>query len=282
MTTNVRQSNTATTETGWAAHLRLAFVVRGARTVLGRCRRFGPLAIQRPFYPEDDVCHAYLLHPPGGVAGGDTLNLECSVGPAARAVVTTPGATKFYCSNGPLATQHLALDVAAGALLEWLPQENIFFERANVRSRTHIKLAADAALAYWEIHCLGRPVNDIPFDQGALDSTLTVEREGMPILIERLRVNADNRLDSTGLRGHAISATAVFGPTRAAMTECIRELTNAPGPGVSGVTRLEDFLVVRHLGPSSEHARQLFQTIWNTLRPDVSALAPCQPRIWRT
>ncbi len=61
--------NPQTENTGWKANLSLEFKATALRTVISKREHKGPLAIQRPFYPEDDVCHVYLLHPPGGVVG---------------------------------------------------------------------------------------------------------------------------------------------------------------------------------------------------------------------
>jgi len=91
----------ATMQTGWQAHLSLGFSRRGNQTVLAERRQYGPLTVQRPFYPEGMPCHLYLLHPPGGVVGGDELDVQIKVEPEAHALLTTPGATKFYRSAGP-------------------------------------------------------------------------------------------------------------------------------------------------------------------------------------
>ena len=115
---------------GWQASLRLGFAPRAARTALVHREQRGPLAVQRPFYPEGDTCHLYLLHPPGGVVGGDRLDIEARTTGEAHALVTTPGATKFYLSAGHTAHQTQRLRVGAGGALEWLPQENIFFPGA--------------------------------------------------------------------------------------------------------------------------------------------------------
>ena len=116
---------------GWEASLELGFERRAERTVLAQRRQRGPLAVQRTFHPEGDTCHLYLLHPPGGVAGGDRLVIDTRLKPGARALVTTPGATKFYNSIGPEASQLQRFSIDEGCL-EWLPQENIFFPDAAV------------------------------------------------------------------------------------------------------------------------------------------------------
>ncbi len=105
---------------GWRAELRLGFARSGERTVLAERRHVGPLQVQRPFYPEGGrFCHVYVLHPPGGVVGGDELRLDVDVAGHAHALVTTPAAGKFYRSRGPRALQLQILRVAPHASLEW-------------------------------------------------------------------------------------------------------------------------------------------------------------------
>src|SRR5258705_8841660 len=94
----------------WKAELRLEFERREGRTVLAKRRHDGPLVVQKPLYPEGGaVCHAILVHPPAGIAGGDELEFSACAGEGAHALLTTPGAGKWYRSGGAWARQRLDL-----------------------------------------------------------------------------------------------------------------------------------------------------------------------------
>jgi hypothetical protein len=65
----------------WHASLQLDYTLEGTRTV-ARHAHNGPLRILQSLYPEGDaVCHNVLVHPPGGLVGGDTLDITATVGP---------------------------------------------------------------------------------------------------------------------------------------------------------------------------------------------------------
>lgn len=265
---------------GWQARLELGFGLRAGRTALVHRQQRGPLAVQRPFYPEVGTCHLYLLHPPGGVVGGDSLHIHAEVAEGAHALVTTPGATKFYLSAGDTAEQVQTLRVASGAALEWLPRENIFFPGAIAKLNTRIELSAGARFIGWETQCLGLPVNAERFDSGHADFKLQIERESRPLLLDRLRVNTHSLNGAAGLRGLPVNATLLATPAGDAELEQVRALL-AEAPN-TGVTLIDDLLVVRYLGDSTEHCGNLFATIWATIRSGVIGRPPCPPRIWST
>src|SRR5512147_1863763 len=157
----------------WSARLQLGFEQRAGRTVLAERRHDGPLVVQKPLYPEGDaVCHAIVVHPPAGIAGGDELELHARAGDGAHALLTTPGAGKWYRSAGPWASQKLRFEVAGA--LEWLPQETIVFEGALARLSTQVRLQGDARYLGWEILCLGRTGSGEKFGKGEvrLDTAL--------------------------------------------------------------------------------------------------------------
>ncbi len=269
--------------TGWQANLSLVFERRGDGTVLSENRHTGPLRLQRPFYPEPGVCHAYVLHPPGGVVGGDRLSVDALVRPGAAALITTPEATKFYRSNGQCAVQESHLQIDTGGILEWLPQETIVYPGAVGEIATQVSLEDDAGFIGWEILCIGLPACDRPFDQGALTATLAIHRSGRPLLIERLHLKGGADLARpTGLRGHTVNATFLTAGCTAEVVDLARQTVEERPEILAGVTQVEDLLVVRCLGHHSFEARQLFESLWVRLRPLLFGKASCPPRIWAT
>jgi len=268
---------------GWAASLELWFERRAGRTVLARQRRHGPLTVQRAFHPEAGVCHLYPLHPPGGVVGGDRLNIAVDLASGAHALLTAPGATKVYRSAGPRAELIQRLQAGEGACLEWLPQEVILFPGAKLHARTRVDLGPGARFIGWETACLGRPVIGERFVAGAADLGLEVWREGRPLLADRLRVEGSESLDTpSGLRGHPVSATFLASGTSAADLSAARAgLPPAEGL-LLGLTRVEDLLVARCLAPVVEPVQRTFRALWGILRPRLLGRPACPPRIWAT
>ena len=265
---------------GWPAQLELGLAPRFGRTALVQRKQRGPLAVQRPFYPEGDVCHLYLLHPPGGVVGGDSLHIQCKVVEGAHALVTTPGATKFYLSAGAEAEQKQSLRIAAGGGLEWLPQENIFFPGAITGLQTMIELSESARFIGWEVNCLGLPANSERFASGHAEFQLHIERDNRPLLLDRLTVTPEKLHGKAGLRGLPVNATLLATPAGEIELELVRELLAETHR--AGVTLIDNLLVVRYLGDSTEQCRNLFIKIWTAIRTTVMGRTPCPPRIWST
>ena len=278
--------------TGWEARLELGFVARGDRTVLGELRHQGPLRVQRPFYPEGGTCHVYLLHPPGGVVGGDRLEIGVRVAEGAHALVTTPGAAKFYRSAGPRARQVQRLDVATGGVLEWFPQESILFPGAQLRLATEIDLAPGARFLGWEVTSLGRPAIGERFATGSADLGLALWRDGVPLLLERQRITDGDALDGpAGLRGYPVTGTFLASGAIPADLAAVREAA-APGgteppfgpvrAPVWAATLLDDLFVCRALAGATEPLQRLFIALWGILRPRLLARPACPPRVWST
>jgi urease accessory protein len=262
----------------WKAELRLGFARRGERTVLAERRHDGPLVVQKPLYPEgDDVCHAIVVHPPAGIAGGDALELSAVAGERAHALLTTPGAGKWYRSAGPWAEQRLRFDVSGA--LEWLPQETIVFDGALARLDTEIRLSGDARYLGWEILCLGRTGSGERFTRGEIRLSTRLYRDGKLLWLERGQLEGGGRLleSPVGLQGRTVCATLV-----ASSAVPMIDLAACREVESLSVTQLPGVLVARYLGDSTEDAKRRFASVWKLLRPALFGRAAHPPRIWST
>jgi urease accessory protein len=273
--------------TTWQARLALGFERRGAATILSRREHTGPLRIQKPLYPEGEaVCHAIVLHPPSGIVGGDELTLEATVGAHGHALLTTPGAGKWYRSAGEWARQRLLFEVAEAGVLEWLPQETIVFDGARSEMHGEINLAADAGFIGMEILCLGRRASGESFASGALRLENRVRRNGRPIWLERGRIEGGSDLltSPVGLAGYTVSGTllATAPGLDAGLNQACRAIASHEPGAHHGVTQTPEILVARYLGHSSEAARRWFVDLWRVLRPALVGRAAHVPRIWNT
>lgn len=273
---------------GWQARLRLGFD-RGTRgTRLFERHHVGPLRVQKPLYPEGaPVCHAVIVHPPGGVVGGDALDIDISAGNGAQALLTTPGAGKWYRTNGRCSRQDVHIDIEGGAALEWLPQETLFYRDAQVELTHEVSLGAGARYLGSEILCFGRTAAGETFSGGTVHQTTTIRREGELVWHEQGQVDGAGSVMHSpfGLGGNTVCATLIAcGLTLDAdqLRQLRQELDSASCSGLSGVTQLPQIVVVRHLGRSSEAARAVVLAAWRRLRPLLLGREVSIPRLWNT
>ena len=235
--------------------------------------------MQRPFYPDDDgTCHTYILHPPAGIVGGDDLKVALNLAPHSRVLMTTPGATRWYFSDGRTATLRQIARVADAAVLEWLPQETLLFDGARAHSTTRIALDGSALYLGCEITGLGRPACGERFTRGQLDLRFELLRDGCLLLRERLVA----RGAPPGLRGNTALMTFVMSGANPVVLEAARDTCAGIADALCAATLIDDVLICRGLAsecaPLISASRQLRQT----LRPLVFGTAAANPRIWRT
>jgi urease accessory protein len=271
------------------ATLSLGFADDAGTTRLVERTHFGPLRVQKPLYPEGpEVCHAIVVHPPGGVVGGDELTIGACVGIHAHAFITTPGAAKWYKANGHVSRQDIHLGVADHASLEWMPQETIFFDAAQVQLDNLISLGKNATYIGCEILCFGRTASGESFNSGKNTQRNAIRREGKLIWFEQGSImgGSNSMASPLALSGNTVCATVIaVGKTLPpSLINTIREdaaaLTNQVGS--FGITQLKSVLVARYLGNSSEVARQLTTLVWQHLRPELLGREGIVPRIWNT
>jgi urease accessory protein len=274
----------------WHASLELDYQRPDTRTTLQH-RHHGPLRILKSLYPEGEaVCHNVIVHPPGGLVGGDTLDIAVRVAAGAHALLSTPGATRFYRSNGPEAAQRVQLQLAAGARLEWLPLETIAYPDCKARNTLTMALEPGAECLGWDVCALGLPAAGEPFTRGLLHQQLAWPG----VWLERARMDAaDTRLldGPVGLAGQRALGTlwlASGTPREAAQTEALLEAArealaaDADPTVLAGATGPEPRLIVlRALAPQVEPLMAAFQRAWARLRALAWGMGAEPPRIWR-
>lgn len=274
----------------WHARLHLSYQHESERTV-ARFRHDGPLRILQSLYPEGDaVCHNVLVHPPGGLVGGDTLDIEIEGADGSHGLITTPGASRFYRSEGDLALQRTRIRLAAGARLEWLPLEAICYSGCRAENQLSIEVEPGAELIGWDVTALGLPNAGQPFERG----TYLQHIEVPGVWLERGRIDAaDHRLlqSPIGLGGHRCMASLFFvagSPVARARRDALlahaRSLLEAsPLAESAGATSPHaEVVVLRVLAPVVEPAMQLLRQVWQAWRAELWRLPAATPRIWST
>ncbi|MGO4393755.1 urease accessory protein UreD [Variovorax sp. M-6] len=272
----------------WHARLDLDYQLEAQRSV-ARFRHDGPLRILQSLYPEGDaVCHNVLVHPPGGLVGGDTLDIRVRAAAGSHGLITTPGASRFYRSDGELALQRSELVVESGARLEWLPLEAICYSGCRAENRLTLRVDPGAELIGWDVTALGLPNAGKPFELGTLQQHI----EAPGVWLERGRIDArDQRLlqSPLGLAGHRCLASIFFvagSPIARARCEAALEAArslieaHALGESAGATSPHPGIIVLRTLAPVVEPAMHLLRQVWQAWRAELWGLAGQPPRIW--
>jgi urease accessory protein len=272
----------------WHAQLDLDYRLEQQRST-ARFRHDGPLRILQSLYPEGDtVCHNVLVHPPGGLVSGDTLDIRVRAASGSHGLITTPGASRFYRSEGELARQRTELTLEPGARLEWLPLEAICYSGCRAENRLTLRVAPGAELIGWDVTALGLPNAGKPFEQGTLQQHI----EAPGVWLERGRIDAsDLRLlqSPLGFAGHRCIASIFFvagspiaRERREAALDAARSLIERDAlQENAGVTSPHaEVIVLRALAPVVEPAMQLLRQVWMAWRAELWKLPGQPPRIW--
>jgi urease accessory protein len=272
-------------EHGWRARLDLRFDRDGGRTRLAHRAHEGPLVVQKPLYPEgESVCQCIVVHPPGGIAGGDELSIEVDAGALTAVQLTTPGAAKWYRAAGRKARQNIRLQAGDGALVEWLPQATIVFDGVDGASTTRVELAANSVYIGWDVVCLGRTASAEQFGNGMWRQRIEIVRDGALVWSERVALRGGDALlaSRVGLNGAPVFGTfvAMAAPLPDDLLAACRRETPARGEGV--VTRLPHALVGRFRGDAADSAHEYFRALWAIVRPRIAGRSAVPARIWST
>ena len=272
----------------WRAELKLDYTRESQRSV-ARYLHQGPLRILQSLYPEgDQICHNVLVHPPGGLVGGDILDIQITVAEGAHGLISTPSATRFYKSGGQAALQQVVATLDPGARLEWLPLEAIAYNDCEATNRAVFNLAPSAELITWDVTALGLPSSNMAFTQGHFQQH--IEISGVWLERGNIRGNDTRWLNSPlGLAGDKCIASLVFAsgstiePQRATQAlEAARDVIEAhPLRLQAGITCAHpQVIVLRVMSPLVEPTMDLLKKVWAVWRHTLWNLPSTPPRIW--
>ena len=269
----------------WQANLRLKFIQRDLKSILSERSHSGPLRVQRPFYPEaENICHVYILHPPGGIVSGDDLKVDIAIEERAWGLITAPGATKIYRNNRKQARQSVHIKVKSQGTAEWLPQESIFYDDAAANTQVRADVASDAKFVGWEITCLGRPASGQNLKKCNIKNRFEIWKDGIPIVLERARYVTGHPVFGAawGLRSCPVTGILICTESDSSLLQQVRESTAVGNESLFAATQVRGVLVCRYLGFKVQEAKHTFRNIWNIIRPNVLGAQPVNPRIWNT
>lgn len=274
----------------WCARVDLDYLrPPGSGRTLARFRHAGPLRLLQSLYPEGEgICHNVLIHPPGGLVGGDRLDIRIDAQAGSHGLVTTPGATRYYRSEGAAAVQDTRIAVRSGARMEWLPLETLCYDGCLAENRLRLELEPDSELIGWDVLALGLPNAGKPFLHGEVLQHLDLA--GAWLESGRIGGGDTCLLDGpVGLAGHRCMATVFLASgtpmapaARERALEIAREAVEAdPLRPAAGATSPDPRLVVvRALAPLVEPAMQLAQRIRAGWRAGLWQLHGAPPRVW--
>jgi urease accessory protein len=193
----------------------------------GGVTRLPVLASQVPLVLRRTPEAVYLVGGAAGPIGGDELGLRISVGPGAFLRVRTAAASIALPGPDGLESVFLiAIDVAAGARLEYLPEPVVVSAGARHATIIRATLADGASLLLRDELLLGRHGEA----GGAARSVLHVTYAGRPLLRQSLEVSGADpvTMGPTLLDGHRAVGTVLW------VNPASRELSGGPVPGRTG------------------------------------------------
>jgi urease accessory protein len=284
----IGNANEARAVKRWQGALDLRFTKSENRTILCRCRHLGPLRVQKPLYPEGpEICHVVVIHPPGGLADRDDLSICLTLEEGAHSVVTTPGATKWYKAKEG-STFRVTIVLQRGAVLEWLPNESIYFAGASARTTLRIQLAAEAIACGWDINMLGRIASGESWETGELRAaTEFIHEDGSLLWSERTLLRAGSELVRApqGLGGYPIFGTlwCVGGKSQPDVIAALAAELPFTSELRAGISLLPDgVLLIRAVGRQIEPVKSLMVDCWSRIRPMVVGRNAQALRLWST
>lgn len=240
----------------------LAFRVSGTGTAVDTAYAESPLRLLTP-RNHGTAGWAYTSTLGGGLVDGDQLELEISVGPGARAFVSSQGPTRVFRSTRGAASVTCAR-VAEGGALMLFPDPTACFAGARYAQTTEVCLAPESSLLLWEALSAGRE----RWGFTRCETTLRV----LPYLDERWLLDPEQGpLAERMGRFGAIGTLLVVGPLFASLAQSIQERIDA-GPVREGAALVESVSPLRDGAVVVRAAAPTVQQLLQRLRRHLSTL----------
>lgn len=265
---------------------RIAFRLRAdGRTVLADLYQRAPCRMMFPATESDEPVQAVLLTTSGGLTGGDRTRIAASIGPGARATLTTQAAEKIYRALPAAgdAIVQVEVEVGAAAWAEWLAQETIVFEGSRLRRQFTADIAATGKLLAVESIVFGRTAMGERFDTGLLHDGWRISRGGKLIWLDTLHLEGNVR----GLRsapfgfGTSVACSTVVyvgADAPEQLTEARRILGQCPLP--CGATSLDGIMIARIMADDAVELRAAVMQLIAGIRQAAACLPARVPRVW--
>ncbi|WP_375786767.1 urease accessory protein UreD [Bradyrhizobium sp. Pha-3] len=241
----------------------------------GDLHESGSLRVRFPS-PEDDGLSAMFVNTAGGIAGGDRFEIAIAAGEGTRLTLTTAAAEKVYRAPAAAARLDIALKVADGAHLSWLPQETILFDRARIHRRFDIDLAEGASLLLCEIVVFGRAAMGETMRHGEFVDRWRMRRGGRLVFAETIRLDGEigDKLARPAIAGGGCAiGTALIVPGDEALIARIRAATDSFG-GEVGISAWNGFAMARFCAQDAARLRADMMAVLGR-----ASLVPL-PRLW--
>ncbi|MEI7530907.1 MAG: urease accessory protein UreD [Betaproteobacteria bacterium] len=270
----------------WVANLDLGYVHNEFGTVLKMIKHEGPLRVQKALYPEGaQICHTVIVHPPAGIAGGDELNIRVEIGDDCQVVLSTPSATKWYKSFANPSAQYINVSLGDNAQLDWLPQENLFFNEAKSSLSTRFDVKSSSSLILWDMTMLGRKSSNEIWQNGWIQLNNQIYLDGKLLWVEQGKLSGDDPLLNSLVK---LGKSSIFGSLIAIGPDCkedllehLHSLLTWDEKIKAGATYLQQgVLIVRVVSENIEEVRNLLIKIWKILRPLVHHKEAQDLRLW--
>lgn len=271
----------------WHAQLKIIYKNENEKTVPIFLDHHGPLIIQKPFYPED-VCHTYLLHPPGGVAGCDELEYDITLNDNSYVLLTSPGYTKFYTTElNEVSTSNIKFNVANGAFLEYLPLGSIFFQGTNTKNYISFNLENNGNFFYKDVLVFGNPVINDVFS-GTVTNSLKVLKNNKLVYQDVSFINGNTTIQNfSGLGNYRYLGIMLCSGLSNITVQKIKDLVHQWSTVLSnqikvGITSVDELTSGKILAHNNIDIEELLLKIWEISRKDFNGKEAIHPRIWNT